>query len=46
MNTKLRMYQTQEGKTDPLSPEEMEPLLPQVLPPPLGQNSPPRVTTW
>ncbi|KAI5158870.1 Single-Pass Membrane And Coiled-Coil Domain-Containing Protein 2 [Manis pentadactyla] len=46
MNTKLGMYQTQEGKTDPLSPEEMEPLLPQVLRPPLGQNSPPRITTW
>ncbi|KAK2491825.1 hypothetical protein MC885_014881 [Smutsia gigantea] len=46
MNTKLGMYQMQEGKTDPLSLEEMEPLLPQAPAPPLGQNSPPRITTW
>ncbi|XP_057556745.1 single-pass membrane and coiled-coil domain-containing protein 2 [Hippopotamus amphibius kiboko] len=51
LNTKLGMYQMQEGKTDSQSPEEMgvgemEPLLPQASPTPLVQNSPPRVTMW
>ncbi|XP_040497836.1 single-pass membrane and coiled-coil domain-containing protein 2 [Ursus maritimus] len=49
LNTKLRTYQMQEGKTDSQSPEEMrveesEPLLPQALPPPLVQNTPAGVT--
>ncbi|KAM9071469.1 LOW QUALITY PROTEIN: single-pass membrane and coiled-coil domain-containing protein 2 [Megaptera novaeangliae] len=49
LNTKLGMYQMQEGKTDSQSPEEMgmeerEPLLPQASPPHLGQNSPPCIT--
>ncbi|KAB1254656.1 Single-pass membrane and coiled-coil domain-containing protein 2, partial [Camelus dromedarius] len=48
LNTKLGMYQVQEGKTDSQSPEEMavegrEPLLPQAPPPPLVQNAPPRI---
>nr|XP_031299653.1 single-pass membrane and coiled-coil domain-containing protein 2 [Camelus dromedarius] len=51
LNTKLGMYQVQEGKTDSQSPEEMavegrEPLLPQAPPPPLVQNAPPRIAMW
>ncbi|XP_072810723.1 single-pass membrane and coiled-coil domain-containing protein 2 isoform X5 [Vicugna pacos] len=51
LNTKLGMYQVQEGKTDSHSPEEMavegrEPLLPQAPLPPLVQNAPPRIAMW
>ncbi|XP_045667814.1 single-pass membrane and coiled-coil domain-containing protein 2 [Ursus americanus] len=51
LNTKLRTYQMQEGKTDSQSPEEMrveesEPLLPQALPPPLVQNTSAGITMW
>uniref|UniRef100_A0A8C3WZH0 Single-pass membrane protein with coiled-coil domains 2 n=1 Tax=Catagonus wagneri TaxID=51154 RepID=A0A8C3WZH0_9CETA len=51
LNTMLRIYQRQGGKTDSQSPEEMgmeerEPLLPQAPTPSLVQNSPPRITMW
>uniref|UniRef100_A0A8C8XMH2 Single-pass membrane protein with coiled-coil domains 2 n=1 Tax=Panthera leo TaxID=9689 RepID=A0A8C8XMH2_PANLE len=51
LNTKLGMYQRQEGKTDSQSPEEMgveerEPLHPQAPSPPLGENTPSGITMW
>ncbi|XP_019652914.1 single-pass membrane and coiled-coil domain-containing protein 2 [Ailuropoda melanoleuca] len=51
LNTKLRTYQMQEGKTDSRSPEEMgaeesESLLPQAPPPPLVQNTPAGIPMW
>ncbi|XP_049483167.1 single-pass membrane and coiled-coil domain-containing protein 2 [Panthera uncia] len=51
LNTKLGMYQKQEGKTDSQSPEEMgveerEPLHPQAPSPPLGENAPSGITMW
>lgn len=51
LNTKLGMYQKQEGKTDSQSPEEMgveerEPLHPQAPSPPLGENAPSSITMW
>nr|XP_019592988.1 PREDICTED: single-pass membrane and coiled-coil domain-containing protein 2 [Rhinolophus sinicus] len=51
LNTKLGMYQLQEGNTDSQNPEdmdmgEMEPLLLHAPPAPLMQSSPPGITMW